>query len=255
MLFWSSIGLFLFYLAYRYNILFVTDTVINTNGLIYPRALKQLMSGVYLSEICLVGLFICFKSPGPAVLMVLFLVFTVLCHLTLQSALDPLLYGLPRTVAIEEELLQAQTNGTQLESQETSNQDGSIEEDRKTPVLKSSEGGIQKKGNLFAKFLKPWAFADYHTLRNYVPQLEQVTLPQELLEADADKVYYPPSVISQTPILWIPADPLGVSKQEIALTSKVIPISDEGASLDEKNKVYWDTEGARPPIWTEKIDY
>ena len=39
----------LFYLAYRYNILFVSETSVDTQGLIYPRALKQLFTGVYLA--------------------------------------------------------------------------------------------------------------------------------------------------------------------------------------------------------------
>ena len=58
----------LFYLAYRYNILFVTDTAVDTHGLIYPRALKQLLSGVYIAEVCMIGMFIISKAAGPAVL-------------------------------------------------------------------------------------------------------------------------------------------------------------------------------------------
>ena len=245
--------------------LFVTDTVINTNGLIYPRALKQLTAGVYIAEICMIGLFICSKAAGPAVLMVLFTIVTILFQMTMSRALDPLLYNLPRTLTIEEEAIQSQTNGTQtngdqLESGEPSNQEAAEQTETNGSGVKkvlniSAGGSIQKKGNLFSKFLKPWEFADYHTLRAFVPEIQDVSLPELSEEVDDDKAYYPPSVISQAPILWIPTDPLGVSKQEIALTSKVIPISDEGATLDEKNKILWDSEGARPPIWSEKIDY
>ena len=42
---------------------------------------------------------------------------------------------------------------------------------------------------------------------------------------------------------------------KIAATSKVIPITDEGATIDEKNNIIWDTEGARPPVWEEKVVY
>lgn len=39
-------------------------------------------------------------------------------------------------------------------------------------------------------------------------------------------------------------------------TSKVISITDEGCTLDaETNKLVWDAEGARPPLWQEKIMY
>ncbi|EXK77025.1 hypothetical protein FOQG_18253 [Fusarium oxysporum f. sp. raphani 54005] len=45
--FWSTIGVGLFYLAYRYNVLYVAEAEIDTRGLIYLQALKQLLSGVY----------------------------------------------------------------------------------------------------------------------------------------------------------------------------------------------------------------
>jgi hypothetical protein len=84
----------LFYLAYRYNVLYVAETEIDTHGLIYPQALKQLLWGVYLAEICLVGMFIVSKAAGPAFLMAIFLALTILCHISLAKALNPLLYSL-----------------------------------------------------------------------------------------------------------------------------------------------------------------
>ena len=105
------------------------------------------------------------------------------------------------------------------------------------------------------KFLKPWFYADYETLRALVPQEEHIGIERQYDDAMESAAYLPPSVNSKTPILWIPEDRLGVSKQEIAETSKIIPISDEAATLDEKNHIVWDYEGARPPIWSEKIYY
>ena len=46
-----------------------------------------------------------------------------------------------------------------------------------------------------------------------------------------------------------------MSKQEIANTSKVIPITDESCRLNEKNKIEWESDQARPPLWQEKIIY
>jgi hypothetical protein len=263
MLFWSTLGIGLFYLAYRYNVLFVTDTAINTNGLIYPRALKQLFAGIYLAEISMVGLFAVSVAIGPLVLMIVFLVFTILFHISLSSALDPLLYTLPRTLQIEEESFNTDLEGAdgvdngQEAVQEKSN-NGSGKLKKLNTLKKAMPGGddnlVERRGNLFMRFLKPWYFADYVTLRQLVPRHE---IPLEELypgEVDND-AYYPPAVTNVTPLLWIPEDPAGVSKEEIAHTSKVIPITDEGCSLDEKNKLVWDAEGARPPIWDEKIYY
>jgi hypothetical protein len=57
------------------------------------------------------------------------------------------------------------------------------------------------------------------------------------------------------PLLWIPRDGGGVSRREVRLTGRVIPITDEEAHLDEKNKVVWDKVGMKPPIWEEKVFY
>lgn len=260
MLFWATLGLGLFYVAFRYNILFVTDTNIETRGLFYPRGLKQLFVGVYLAEICMVGMFAISKAPGPAVLMGLFLVFTILYHISLSNALGPLLNGLPQTLAMEEEYIQARSHASDQEN-------GIVNEMSTEPTGEkgSSGSGLMpgqgasdapgKKGNFLSRWLKPWVHADYETLRQLAPtgqHAEALYTYSHSVEADA---YWPPSATSATPILWIPADPLGLSKQEIAASSKVIPISDEGCTLDEKNKVHWDEEGARPPIWNEKIYY
>ncbi|KAL7795635.1 DUF221 domain-containing protein [Trichoderma afarasin] len=260
-LFWSSIGMGLFYLAYRYNILFVTETNIDTHGLIYPRALKQLFSGIYLAEICMVGLFAVSKAAGPAVLMAIFLGFTILYHLTLSRTLDPLLFGLPRSLQAEEELIQlrAAGNGTGtsieegLASNNVSHDDTTgkaTQEPKKMPLDASG-----KQGNFILKFLKPWVYADYATLRELFLKEEHLAEPMQYADEIEAEAFLPPSVSSRTPILWIPSDPAGLSKQEVAASSKVIPITDEGATLDEKNHVTWDSEGARPPIWEEKIYY
>ncbi|RDL30692.1 uncharacterized protein BP5553_10037 [Venustampulla echinocandica] len=246
----ATIGMSLFYIAFRYNILFVTDCQIDTKGLIYPRALQQLLTGVYIAEICLIGLFGISGAIGPLVLMVIFLVFTVLYHFSLNSALDPLLYNLPKSLDAEEEWLR--------EGLEAGiSQDGAINEKdggAVTDGVVSPSAAAVKKPNFISKFFKPHIYADYATLRRLAPNgpIDPDNLYEETV---AENAYLPPSVASEVPLLWIPRDEMGVSAQEIAHTSKVIPITDDGCTLDEKNKLIWDEEGARPPLWSPKVDY
>jgi len=237
--------MFLFYLAYRYNILFVTDSQIDTKGLIYPRALQQLLTGVYLAEICLIGLFAIAVTPGPLILMIFFLIFTILYHFSLNSALDPLLYSLPRSLEAEQEGL--------LTAAEAGTRNGSEDIKEKTSGEVSTSAPV-KKPNMFSKFFAPHIYADYATLRQMVPHsLLDVNNMYE--EAVAENAYYPPSVTAELPLLWIPRDEAGISAQEMQHTSKILPITDEGVTLDEKNKLVWDAEGARPPLWTPKVYY
>ena len=259
MLGWATIAMALFYLAWRYNVFFVTDTKIDTRGLIYPRAIKHLFTGIYLSEICMIGLFGASVAPGPLIMMVIFLIFTVLFHISLNSALNPLLYNLPVTLLAEEEsrLLDPRAsdpanggpntvrNPEKPVSGETSALDGAKNNAGFGPAQ-------AKKGNFLIKFLKPWVYSDFHTLRTLVPQGRYV---DPYAEDVVQNAYHPPSVTSATPLLWIPSDAAGVSKEEVAHTSKVIPITDEGCELDDKGKLVWDRETTRPPVWEEKPIY
>ena len=254
MLGWATVAMGLFYLAWRYNIFFVTDTQIDTRGMIYPRAIKQLFTGLYLAEICMIGLFGASVAPGPLILMVIFLVFTVLFHISLNSALDPLVYNLPMTLLAEEEtrLLDHEHHDGPAAKNGASAGPEKVVSNGESVAQAEVASQMPRKGNMLTRFLKPWLYADYDTLRALVPRegiLEQYT------EQVSKNAYYPPSVTSSTPLLWIPSDAAGVSKQEIAHTSRVIPITDEGCEIDDKGKLVWDTETSRPPVWEEKIYY
>ncbi|OTB08073.1 hypothetical protein M426DRAFT_317180 [Hypoxylon sp. CI-4A] len=252
----ATVGLTLFYLAWRYNIFFVTDTQIDTRGLIYPRALKQLFAGIYIAELCMIGIFATSVAIGPLVLMVIFLIFTALFHITINSAIDPLLYNLPRTLGIEAESKSLRVDsGTTRNGSYSTGQNG--EKDGVPETKKASPGNTAaagKKPSFLSKFLKPWQYNDYEAMRKLVPHdaVDTNNLYTDEVERNA---YFPPSVSSGTPLLWIPEDPMGISKQELRDTGKVIPITDEGCTLNDKNKLEWDTEGVRPPVWEEKIYY
>ncbi|KAH0555919.1 hypothetical protein GP486_006137, partial [Trichoglossum hirsutum] len=253
----ATIGLFLLYISFKYNLLFVYDANIDTRGLIYPRALKQLLTGLYLAQICMIGLLAIRAATGPIILQVAFLIFTILYHISLVSALDPLLKYLPRTLETEEESLLAleaghsNDGGAPVETPAES-AENKMPRDTLHDADAAAASGNAKNPNFFTKWLHPDRYSNYHVLR------------QSLLRASADVVtyspdterdaYYNPAVSSPTPLLWIPRDQGGVSKQEVRHTSRSIPITDEGAMLDDNNKLVWDEE-AKPPIYEEKIIY
>ncbi|ODA83202.1 hypothetical protein RJ55_01713 [Drechmeria coniospora] len=91
-------------IIWRYNIIFVLDSDMDSKGLFYPRALLHLMVGLYLAEVCLIGLFALHLAFGPMAMMIMFLIFTILVHMSLSDAIAPLLQNLPQTLALEEEI-------------------------------------------------------------------------------------------------------------------------------------------------------
>ena len=192
----------------------------------------------------MIGLFAASVAIGPMVLMIAFLIFTALFNITLNSAIDPLLYNLPRTLAAEETL-------RQHNSPESFQKNGE-------KVSVSGEGGATgasgAEPGFVSKFFKPWQYCDFTALQRLVPN-DAVDVHNMYTEEVERNAYFPPSVASATPLLWIPEDPMGISKQEVRDTGKIIPITDEGCTLNDKNKLVWDVESVRPPLWEEKIYY
>jgi hypothetical protein len=265
----ATIGLYLFYFAFRYNLLYVSDSKLDTHGLIYPRALQQLTVGCYLSIVCLIGLFAIGTADesiavGPLILMIIFLIFVVLYHVSLNQALEPLINYLPKNLEAEEEALLDEARKLSATETDGSNplvQGGSTQKALEANEVDSAEKGLpaptalpppHTKPNLFAKFFRPDKYTDYATLRRLVPA--EVDVPEYPAEVERD-AYFHPSITAKLPLLWIPRDEAGVSKQEVEHTSRVIPITDEDAWLDEKNKLHWNMDKGQPPIYQEKIYY
>jgi hypothetical protein len=94
----------LFWFTYRYQMIYVSYAKAETNGLIFPKAINQLFTGLYFMELCLVGLFFLMEdSKGNqsciphAIIMIIMGAFTVLFQVILNRAFGPLFTYLPIT--------------------------------------------------------------------------------------------------------------------------------------------------------------
>ncbi|KAL4787043.1 hypothetical protein BJX76DRAFT_345877 [Aspergillus varians] len=223
------VGLYLVYQAYRYNFLFVYDIRIDTKGLVYPRALQHLLTGIYLANICMIGLFAIKSAIGPLLIMVLFTVLTVLAHLSLNEALAPLNSFLPRTLDVEAELQQAKEEEmTLLQTSPRSRWLGAL------------------------KWFHPNLYRDFAALRRKVRHDHM-----EINYSDEERrnAYFEPCITRKTPTIWIPRDKWGVSQWEIEESDPRIPITDEGAHLNEKGKIVWDKLDPNLPLSQLKTLY
>lgn len=239
------------------------NVTIDTKGRVYPRALQHLFVGLYIAEVCLIGLFAIATGAsvgalGPLILMIIFLIFTALYHISLNAALGPQLNYLPKSIDAEERRLLAVENG---HMDADGYEDGAAAKEGKSqvnPTVSNGNGAVDgpaqaphKRPNFFQKWLRPDIYTDYQTMRRLVPKYGEVEYARETEET----AYYNPAITSQTPLLWIPRDTMGISAQEIRDSGKVIPITDEAAYLDEKNNVVWDAQDGEPPIYEEKVYY
>lgn len=95
----------LFWFVYRYNTLYVTKFRFDTGGLLFPRAINQLFTGLYVMELSLIGLFFLVRDvdghvacDGQAICMIVVFVLTIGYQLLLNEAFNPLLQYLPITL-------------------------------------------------------------------------------------------------------------------------------------------------------------
>ena len=154
----------LFWLVYRYNVLYVYQFRNDTGGLLFPTAVNQLFIGIYVMELCLVGyFFISTDEDGTVVcapqagIMIVCFAFTVLFQWLLNSAFKPLFQYLPITLEDEavirdEEFARAQaTKFTPLRSKEDEeqNDDGrdiqDVLEDREQREVDAETAALERE--------------------------------------------------------------------------------------------------------------
>ncbi|KAJ5684551.1 uncharacterized protein N7477_000896, partial [Penicillium maclennaniae] len=98
----------LFWFVYRYNTLYVTKFRFDTGGLLFPRAISQLFTGLYVMELCLIGLFFLVENEkgelackGQGIIMIVVTVLTIGYQILLTDAFGPLIRYLPITLEDE----------------------------------------------------------------------------------------------------------------------------------------------------------
>ncbi|KAJ5087869.1 hypothetical protein N7456_011485 [Penicillium angulare] len=95
----------LFWFVYRYNTLYVTKFRFDTGGLLFPRAINQLFTGLYIMEIALIAMFFLVEDDKgkraakvQGIIMVIFLAGTFAYQLLLDNAFGPLIRYIPVTL-------------------------------------------------------------------------------------------------------------------------------------------------------------
>ncbi|KAI1351195.1 DUF221-domain-containing protein [Xylaria sp. FL0043] len=94
----------LLWVANRYSMLYVNRLAIDTGGVLYPRALNQTFTGLYVMEIALIGLFFLQTDENgnhactpQAIIMIVVTILTALYQLLLNMSFGPMFRYLPIT--------------------------------------------------------------------------------------------------------------------------------------------------------------
>lgn len=158
----------LFWFVYRYNTLYVTKFRFDTGGLLFPRGINQLFTGLYVMELSLIGLFFLVRDEkgdvackGQAICMIVLTVLTVVYQYLLNEAFGPLIRYLPITleddaVRRDEEFHRAQMVRLGLGEQD---EDADEEQAQKIEMQTLSPSGQLHKfrGSQFSPTRSSWA--------------------------------------------------------------------------------------------------
>lgn len=288
----ATIGFVFIYLAMRYNFFYVFSTDIDTKGAFYAQALQQLTVGIYIAELCLIGLFSTriksdLSANGPLILMIILLFATMLYQYLMRETLTPLTELLPRNLLAETEADyeargsptpdSTQPNDTHNDNAAssrhpetqpllapdhaarhglTSHRAGSHTHPRRINDLYGHERFQHTKDNM-QRWFAPHSQSPAALAATLHPSLREPVppYPQDV----AALAFVNPAITREAPLLWIVRDEMHISEREIAECRREVgglEVRDEGAWLDAKNRVQWDQERLRDmPLWQGRVVY
>lgn len=229
----SSAAFFLTYIAYCYNLTYVFVEGPDNKGGYYPRALFQTFTGVYVGQICLLGLFLVGKGWGPIVLQIMGLAFTVFCHINLKLAYKEL----NRVIPIDcmkpldgVSTTPSYTAETEYREKVLNKMDRTIEPSN--ALLADRDFKVTNKSNAFCRFFRPDLYYTFHFARTLLPSTYDIE--NEVL--DNAHAYDSPSVSAKCASIWIPRDSMGFSDQIIQKLSPIITVFDDNSKFTKKGK-------------------
>lgn len=227
------------------------QTKVDSKGECYGRALQHILTGVYLSELCLIGLFGARKAPGPSTLMIILLIGKIVYHIIVNRILTSV------------------------------NSNLAVSEDGETvPLLAAEEGHGEQQGHHASRpasadirlSILPRSVSEpiAESVKSYIASSQKSArswIEDPSAREDEDEVHYTddemraaylnPALTSKTPKLWLVKDEMGVSKHEIEENEAVgISTADDGAFLDSENRIQWAQDDfSKVPIFKTPIKY
>lgn len=245
----AAAGVWFYYLSYRYSLLYIRQTKVDTKGEVYGRALKQMVIGIYLAEICLIGLFSARKAKAQVGVMVALLVLTAIGNGLLDRVLRPLELFLGEDGWKGQERLLAEEDGEDPEDEAARH---AAAHGRRLGLSKLPKPLPRRLSDLFDGIISKarteaegWLNASSAAGNDDGGEIE-------LSEEELEKVYEAPAFTSKMPTVWIPKDPVGVSGELIGEDSLVgVQTTCDGAEIvdDGKGKMVWNHHFEGVPVW------
>lgn len=256
----ATVGLALFYFSYRYNLLFVVQPKIESKGKCYTRALQQILAGIYIGELCLIGLFGLRKAKGPSILITILFFGTIAYNVLTNRYLNPLEDHFPARMLSSD----GDGGGEEQQSLLATAEDGQAGTDQDIHTTSriqqvGREMHMPKKIlDPISRFLEPQIYTSKEAMKQFLRHTAaNGDPPPEYSAEEIQNAYRNPSLKSKVPKIWLPKDDFDLSKMEIDSLAEVgIQATDEGAWVDHKGKVDFERQHLRSlPVWKSNPPY
>lgn len=271
----ACVAFFLVYIAYMYNLTYVFVPSPDARGQHYPRALLQTFTGIYIGQVCMLGIFAVGKGWGPIVLQVVGIVATVFINVHMCQAFDQLLTVVPLDcmraldgvsstpsfsgksefaskilenkkykkkydAKFEKEYENEQERERQFtfevkEELKNSDPEANVDDLKITAVPLLADR--DRKYTQSDNFLVRFIRPDVFLNYRHAKKLLPALYNIEPEVTDDKHAYDAPAISAQCPGVWIPRDPMNLAAIEIENLKDVVDISDENAGFNDKGKI------------------
>lgn len=246
----AALAFAVLYFAYLHNFLYVYSQSIDTGGMVFPRAIWQSFTGIYILEVCMTGLYGIRTAVPQTILMAITIPITAIYQILLEWKIERKLEFLDVT---EDDLEAGDDHtvkgGTPTEEKtsaiETTNPNSESTHGDKSATAQGGAGvqgtgaGVASTGGTSA----PGAEGQVgnQAVDAVATELAVKNAKGPVRGQSGMNDYHHPAVTAPVPVIWIAEDPLGISKEEIRDTEAAgdIKITDGGAVLSDKNKLSW----------------
>ncbi|KAJ7686662.1 hypothetical protein B0H17DRAFT_984958 [Mycena rosella] len=230
---------FMFYMLYKYLFLwqFEQSPASDTGGLFFPKAITHVFVGLYIQQVCMIGLFFLAqnenKKPSATpqgALMVVLIVFTILFQMLINNSYGPLKHALPLSLADK-----TFSAAAPVERAGTAGPNGAEAE---AEAHEMTESKLPRTSD---------ATGHEHEEHEGLTDQAKVGNRAARIKSEEEYGFAHPAASRPQRIVWFPRDRLGLAEEEErGCRAAGVDVSLKDAEMNEKGKV--DITGPPPDL-------
>lgn len=224
----------LYYLAFRYQFLYVYRQPFDSGGFIYPRIIDQIYVGLIIYEIVMMGLFVLQKAAGQATIMFVVLLASIgAIVISRNNVFKPLIQYLP--VEAFNDNGEFSSTGEHHQGDKHTGVGGRGDKEVVGDDGVEMDGDVEKQAAAAADGYRGVGSTGGPSTPAFSPGTTSNLLRSAMTDSTA---FMNPGLRTQQQPVWLPRDPAGFVDQEVTeLDGANIANTTDSATMDAKGKI------------------